>query len=223
MNELPSFWKRYHEALWLSTRLWRGFGHLGPRGPIDGPPCLVIPGFLTSDRSCMELRKALAEQGWRVYGWNQGINHGVKLDTFQKLEQLINVLYDGRPVLLVGWSLGGLYARELARKMPDKVEAVATLGSPIHGSLRLNHVWRLYEYFSGDEVDKTPVPRITLKPSVPCIAFWSANDGLIPPSAARGTKYERDIDIELTCTHMGFGSSYTATRQIASALKAYLT
>lgn len=222
-NDLPPVWKRYNEALWLTVRFWRGIGHNKARGPVTGQPCLVIPGFLSSDHSCMELRRALAEQGFRVYGWNQGVNKGAHFETMSRLKARILEIYDGRPILLVGWSLGGLFARELARDMPDKVSAVVTLGSPIAGDIHNNNVWQLYEWIAGHRVDSTPIPRICEKPPVPSLAIYSRNDGLIPPSAACGTENERDVAIELSCTHMAFGMSYNATRQAAAAIKGFIS
>ena len=62
----PSHFARWREVAALAPRAWRSFGHLGPRGPEDGPKCLVIPGFVATDRTSMELRRAFAEAGWLV-------------------------------------------------------------------------------------------------------------------------------------------------------------
>ena len=145
----------------------------GPLGPADGPPALVIPGFLATDRTTMALRKALAEAGWRVHGWELGWNLGVKADTLDRLGQRLDGIRDEQPVLVVGWSLGGLFARELARALPEKVRAVVTLGSPFSGDLHQNNVWRLYELVAGHKVDQPPIPRIIEKPPVPTLAIWS--------------------------------------------------
>ena len=72
----------------------------------------------------MDLRRALARSGWRVHPWNLGANLGAKPDTLVKLGKRLREIHDGRPVLLVGWSLGGLFARELAHLCPQKVRAV---------------------------------------------------------------------------------------------------
>jgi predicted esterase YcpF (UPF0227 family) len=216
--ELPSKWRRYHEALWLSARLWRALGHSYPRGPVDGQRCLVIPGFLTSDRSALELRRALAEQGFRVYQWGLGINKGAYTELFDALKARVNEIYDGRKILIVGWSLGGLFARELARQMPEKISAVVTMGSPISCDLKQNNVWKVYEWITGHTVDQTPVKRICEKPPVPSLAIWSKNDGLIPVNAAKGTNFERDDEFEISCTHMAFGLSYVATRKAAKKI-----
>jgi pimeloyl-ACP methyl ester carboxylesterase len=218
----PPGWKRYREAAWLAARFWHGFGHLGPRGPANGPPALVIPGFLASDRTDMELRRALARDGWRAHGWALGLNRGATNNTLRQLRERLDEIWDGRPVLLVGWSLGGLFARELAREVPDRVRAVVTLGSPFSGSPRQNNVWRLYEWVAGHSVDEPPVPHFPHKPPVPHLAIWSRRDGLIAPRSARGLEHERDKDVQIACQHMAFGVSRKATRQVAAEIRKFL-
>jgi pimeloyl-ACP methyl ester carboxylesterase len=213
---------RLREAAYLLARLWNGFGHLGARGPEDGPPALVIPGFIANDRTTMELRRALAEAGWRVHPWTMGWNLGAKADMIERLKARLDQLWDGRPVLIVGWSLGGLYARELARAAPNKVRAVATLGSPFSGDPHWNNVWRLYEWVAGHKVDEPPIPRITDKPPVPTLAIWSRKDGLIAVRAARGLAEESDRAVECDCGHMAFGVSRRATRQVVREIDRFV-
>jgi pimeloyl-ACP methyl ester carboxylesterase len=136
--------RRFKEFASLGSRAWRGIGHMGPRGPKSGIPTLVIPGFVANDRTTMELRRALAEAGFRVHPWRQGMNWGAKPDTLEQLKRAVDLCGHDEPLLLVGWSLGGLYARELARVEPDRVRAVVTLGSPVWGDRRrYTNVWRL--------------------------------------------------------------------------------
>ena len=201
----PPGWKRLTEATWLAARFWRSFGRVAPWGPEDGPPALVIPGFLAGDRTCMQLRRALADAGYRVHPWGLGINKGAK-----------------EPVLLVGWSLGGIYARELARHCPDKVRAVVTLGSPFSGDLHQNNVWRLYEFVARHKVDNPPIARLTEKPPVPHLAIWSKKDGIVAPRAAYGLDEERDKAVEIPCSHMAFGVSRRATRKAATEIRRFL-
>lgn len=221
-DQVPTAWRRIGEMVSLGPRMWRGFGHLGARGPIGGPPALVIPGFIASDRTTMELRRALAEAGFRVHPWRLGWNMGARADLIERLERSLDRVEDKRPVLLVGWSLGGIYARELARHRPQRVRAVVTLGSPFSGDPRLNNVWRLYERIAGHKVDETPIPRITAKPPVPTLALWSRKDGIVAASAARGLPDESDQAVELECNHMAFGVSARATRAAVGAITRFL-
>src|SRR5688572_18936854 len=81
----PSGWSRAREVAWHVPRLLAGLGPLGPRGPDDGPPVMVLPGFLAGDRTTMELRRALARGGWRAHPWGLGTNYGAKPDTLERL------------------------------------------------------------------------------------------------------------------------------------------
>jgi len=190
------------------------FRKRGPRGPLDGQPVLVIPGFLCSDQTTFSLRKRLAKHGYRVHGWKQGWNLGAREDTLERLRERIESLGHDRKLVIVGWSLGGLFAREYARYHPDQVRAVITLGSPFSGDPRQNNVWQLYERVAKHSVLEPPIPRVTDKPPVPHLAMWSRRDGLIAPRAARGLDHERDEEVELDCHHMAFAISPDAARQV---------
>jgi len=210
------------EIAWNLTRLWRGFGPLGPMGPEDGPPALVVPGFLATDRTTLPLRRALADAGWRVHGWERGWNLGVRADTVEHLRDRIDQIGHQQPILLVGWSLGGLFVRELARAFPERALAVVTLGSPFSGDARQNNIWPLYERVAGHKVDDPPIPRITDKPPVPHLALWSRKDGLIAPRAARGLDHERDKAVEVPVAHMAFGVSPRAARLVVREIDQFL-
>jgi len=203
-------------------RLGHAFVRPRPLGPEDGPPALVIPGFIATDRTTLELRRALAEAGWRVHGWDMGWNLGAKADTVERLRARLEAIGGGRPVLLVGWSLGGVFARELAHAMPDQVRAVVTLGSPFSGDPRLNNVWRLYERVAGHKVDQPPIPRISGKPPVLCLALWSRKDGIVAVRAARGLDGERDREVEVDCNHMAFAISRKAARRVVREIDMFL-
>jgi pimeloyl-ACP methyl ester carboxylesterase len=218
----PAAWLRYAEAGSLFGRFSHGFGDPGPRGPEDGPPALVIPGFLATDRTCLELRRSLARRGWRTYPWELGLNRGAHADVIRHLRQRLEVIHDGRPVLLVGWSLGGVFARELAREVPELVRAVVTLGSPFSGDPHQNNVWRLYEWVAGHPVDAPPVLHHPGKPPVPTLAIWSERDGIVAKRAARGLDGERDKQVEIGCGHMAFGISRRATQRVAREIGIFL-
>jgi len=218
----PSIRLRLGEAAWLLPRMWRLFGSTKALGPADGPPALVIPGFVAHDRTTEPLRKALADAGWRVHGWDMGLNLGVRADTVERLRQRLDMIGHHEPLLIVGWSLGGLFARELGRAVPDRVRAVVTLGSPFSGDPKQNNVWRMYELIARHKVDEPPIPRITDKPPVPHLALWSRKDGLVAPRSARGLEHERDKAVELDCTHMAFGISKRAARDVVREIEAFL-
>ena len=171
----------------------------------QGEPVMVIPGFLASDGSTRILRRRLQAAGYRVHGWGRGINFGVRPGLFDRLEACLATASRDGPVTLIGWSLGGIYARELAKRQPGKVARVITLGSPFSGDPRANNAWRLYEWVNRHKVDAPPIDvTVHEKPPVPTIAFWSRKDGIVAPASARGLPGEVDKAVELDCTHMGF-------------------
>jgi pimeloyl-ACP methyl ester carboxylesterase len=184
---------------------------------------MVIPGFIANDRTTMELRRALAEAGFRVHPWRQGVNWGAQPDTLERLKRAVERCGHDEPLLLVGWSLGGLYARELARAEPDKVRAVVTLGSPVWGDRRrYTNVWKLYECVAGHPVDQPPIPDSEEKPPVPTLAIWSSRDGIVGIPSARGTDKTRDKAVEVPTTHMGFAVSKKGTRAAVREIVRFL-
>jgi len=191
-------------------------------GPKGGPPVYVIPGFVASDKTCAALRHSLAEAGWRTFPWDLGFNKGAHADVIRHLRQRLEAIHDERPVLVVGWSLGGVYAREVAREVPELVRAVVTLGSPFSGDPHMNNVWRLYEWVAGHKVDDPPVMHYPAKPPVPTLAIWSKKDGIVAKRAARGLEGERDKQVEIGCSHMAFGVSRKATRRVAREIDLFL-
>lgn len=218
----PSRWQLVKEGAALWSRVWRGFGRLGERGPEQGEPLMVIPGFLATDRTTLGLQRALAGAGYRVTGWGLGLNTGVQADTLDRIVEGIARFGGGRPVVLVGWSLGGIYAREAAKRRPELVAKVITLGSPFSGDRRSNNVWQIYELVAGHPVDDPPIRTDTAeKPPVPTLAIWSRRDGIVAAAAARGQEGERDAELEIGSSHMGFAVSGRAYPQIVEAVRGF--
>lgn len=219
----PPDMHKWGELAWRLPRLLAGLGHLGPRGPEDGAPALVIPGFLANDRSTMDLRRALALGGWRAHPWLMGINRGAKAATMDQLASRLEAIWDGRKVLLVGWSLGGMFARELAWRVPQRVRAVVTLGSPFSGDYKTNtNIREFYERIAGHDVNAPPFERHSGKPPVPCLAIWSRKDGIVAPAAARGAAGEVDKAVELGTRHTGFAIDRPAMSRIVREIRLFL-
>lgn len=222
----PPAWNRVREVFWHLPRMLSGLGPLGPRGPEDGPPVLVIPGFLATDRTTMDLRRALARAGWRSHPWLLGMNGGAKANTMELLQQRLDAIFaeSKQPVLIVGWSLGGMFARQLACREPDKVRAVVTLGSPFSGNLKTNNNVRgFYEWIAGHDVNLPPFENMSHKPPVPCLALWSRKDGIVAPSAARGLAHEVDKAVQLDAGHMEFVVSRPVLSRIVAEIRKFLS
>jgi pimeloyl-ACP methyl ester carboxylesterase len=202
------------------TRLRASFAPAVPiGGKGDGRPVLVIPGFMASDATTSRLRRSLREAGFDAHGWSLGRNSGVKAGILENVAERIASIAAKGPVTLIGWSLGGLIAREYAKYAPGDVAKVVTLGSPFSGSLKANNAWRVYEWIAGHSVDSPPIAAVpNEKPPVPTIAFWSRRDGVVAPRSAHGEPGEADLSIEIDCTHMAFVADPGAIRAIAAAI-----
>lgn len=168
---------------------------------------MILPGFATHPVRMRYLAQQLEAAGHSTKRWGLGFNWGPDEERFEFLEARLADLHarHGRPVVLLGWSLGGLFARELAKRQPDAVAKVITMGSPFSGSPRANNVWRAYQFITGHSVDAPPIAAdLAAKPPVETVALWSANDGAIAPRCAAGRPNERDRAIAVRCTHIGF-------------------
>lgn len=192
-------------------------------GALDGAgqPVMVIPGILSSDSATALLRRTLDASGYRSHASELGFLTGIKAATLARaVDRLAAVAAaEQRKVALVGWSLGGLYARVLAQRHPELVELVMTLGTPFSGDRRANNAWRLYEAINDHKVDAPPVPDDpAVKPPVPTIALWSRKDGVIAPAAARGLPHERDAEVEVPFHHFALASTRPAIERVVTEL-----
>jgi len=188
----------------------------------DGRQILLIPGLLASEQRMEPLRAVLNAAGFKAHGWGMGRNFGPRPDSLEQIDRRVEAIRreSGTPVTLVGWSLGGLFAREYAKYATDKVNGVVTMGTPFSGDPRANHAWRLYQLVSGFPVDRPPFTcRREEKPPVPTVALWSRRDGVILPECARGRVGERDRAMEVDCTHMGFAAAPEGILAVGRALE----
>lgn len=186
-----------------------------------GHNVMVIPGFLASDRTTSRLRRSLGKAGFNCAGWGLGRNLGIGADIFAQLDEQLSRLPSAGQLTLVGWSVGGLIAREYAKYAPDRVAKVITLGSPFSGNPRANNGWRMYELIAGHKVDAPPVSvTLSVKPPVPTFAIWSPRDGMVAAHAARGLADEADVQIQRNSTHMGLIADPGIIRQVAEIIVA---
>jgi pimeloyl-ACP methyl ester carboxylesterase len=152
------------------------------------------------------------------------MNRGAQHDTLHQLGRRLDQIYDGRPILLVGWSLGGMFARELAHRYPNKIRAVVTLCSPFSGDYKTNtNICELYERIAGHDVNEPPFARMQGKPPVPTLAFWSRRDGIVAPNAARGQQHEIDHAVEIDTYHVGAVLWRPALTRIVGEVERFLT
>ena len=191
----------------------------------SGQPVMALPGYLTGDASSIRLRRSLKAAGYAAYGWGLGQNRGARADLLDRLGARIAELADRhrQPVGLIGWSLGGVFAREVAKARPDQVSLVVTLGSPFSGDLRANNAWRLYEWLNDHPVDRPPLEvDLPVKPPVTTVAVWSSRDGIVAPAAARGLPHEADFHREVPCRHLSYVRAAVGIRAIGEILARHL-
>lgn len=182
---------------------------------------MLLPGFGAHPARMRYMARQLEAAGHTVKRWGQGFNLGAHPDTLDRIEERLLDIHArfGEPVHLVGWSLGGVFAREVAKRHPDKVAKVITLGSPFSGHPRANNGWRAYHLVAGHRVEEPPVEcAVNIKPPVETVALWSPRDGIVHPRCARGRPGERDRAIALRCTHMGMVRSREAIEAVLKEL-----
>ncbi len=193
----------------------------GPTG--DGHPVLVLPGFMASDFSTGTLRRFLKRNGYAPHRWRLGRNRGpVDGVEGQLLSRLRSVRWRyGRKVSLVGWSLGGVYARMLANVAPQAVRSVITLGSPYNHDTKANHAWRLFEWVSGtsaDEVDPEMLERIRQTPTVPTTSIYTKTDGITAWQCCVEQVGPRAENVAVPGSHCGLGANPLVLNAIADRL-----
>jgi len=188
----------------------------------DGHAVLVLPGLLASDDSTKRLRRYLDSIGFDAHGWQQGRNYGLRPRVEDRLIERIKKLRQtsGRSVSLVGWSLGGLYARQLAKILPHDVRSVITLGSPFAGDPKSTNAWRIYEAFNGRNESAVPHHAGSLAecPPVPTTAIFSRSDGVCAWEACRETPGPRAESIEVYGSHLGLGHNPAVLHAVADRL-----
>lgn len=199
----------------LATPLLKNF----PVG--DGHPVMVLPGLMAGDLLTFFLRKFLKDRGYTAYAWEQGVNLGPRdglLDTcIVRVRELSEK--HGRKVSLIGWSLGGIYAREIAKALPDDVRCVLTLGSPFTGHPTATNAWRLYQAVSGKTaIDDVQIAEIKKTPPVPTTSIFSRTDGIVSWQCCVERETGQSENIEVHGSHTGMVANPTVLYAIADRL-----
>lgn len=194
-----------------------------PKG--DGHPVMVLPGFTAGDRSTDPLRRLLRDLDYRTYGWGLGTNVGptprILEGIFARLERANE--RRSEKVTVIGWSLGGIYARELARARPDLVRQVITLGSPIqmieNDTSSASRLWdSLSKYHTpGFRSPQREADRPLL--TVPTTSIYSRTDGVVNWKACLIRKTDRSENIRVFGSHCGLGFNTAAIYAITDRLK----
>jgi pimeloyl-ACP methyl ester carboxylesterase len=191
-----------------------------PRG--DGHPVLVFPGLGATDVTTAPLRSFLQDLGYSAYPWKQGFNLGPRQGVLENARTQAERIADrhGEPLSLVGWSLGGLYAREIAKQVPASVRCVVTLGSPFAGHPRATNAWRFYELVSGQRVVAPALmAQLKVAPPVPTTSIYSRSDGIVAWQCSVADDAPRVENIEVHASHIGMGMNPLALYAVADRLR----
>lgn len=196
-----------------------------PKG--DGHGVLVLPGFMASDSSTRPMRSLLKSLGYEAEGW--GLGRNIKVDN-ARIEAMAECVRDlaertGGKISIVGWSLGGVFARELAKMMPEKVRMVISLGSPISDEREHTNARKLFEWLNGAEPEPLKDGHFTgldIAPPVPTTSVLTKSDGVVH---WRGSVQHPHPDtdgqtenIEVLASHIGLGVNPTVMFAIANRL-----
>ena len=218
----PSKWHQLTEGVrtvqdFQAYLLWQHILSARPKLPENTPPIIVIPGFLSDDDSTLILRNILKKLGVNVQGWDLETNFGVRLDLIDGLSKLIVKVSEQskQKVVLVGHSLGGIYAKELAKMFPNLVDQVITLGSPIFDfEGKSSSISEIYKMFNPHKNYKDMLPKeITFKenfgllPSCPVTSIYSRADGIVQWQASLLPEGKLTQNIEVDCSHCGMAMS----------------
>jgi dienelactone hydrolase len=206
----------FNASLLLSPLLMRA-----PRG--DGHSVLALPGFLASDLSMAPMRRYLSELGYDAHAWRMGRNTGGLARMRAGLRERLAEIHasSGRKVSIVGWSLGGIYARDLALQAPEMVRSVVTLGSPFANDVRATNATRLYEALSGEAVGDNSELREAIAGDlpVPTTSIYSRTDGIVNwrTCLLRPSEAAENIEVHLA-SHVGLGVNPAALWAVADRL-----
>lgn len=207
-----------YAAMLASGRLLR---RLGQRHAGQGRPVLVFPGLGTNDLSTRPLRRLLADLGYHAHPWALGFNFGPRQGVIERCQQQLERLWreHGQPVSLLGWSLGGLYARELAKLHPEWTRCVITLGTPFTGHPKATNAWRFYQLLSGLSVDD---PRLLAQlrrpPPLPTSSIYSRSDGVVSWRCSVMEPGPLAENIEVQASHLGLAINPLALYAVVDRL-----
>lgn len=223
----PSFGLLLKESRVLAemSRYYMSKGQLNDCAEGQGQPLMLIPGFGGSDKHMKPLKLALKSLGFAPHGWGQGYNWGMRPQVRDGLAQRLQLLQErySQKVALVGWSLGGVFAREIARHQPEYVSMVFTMGSPINGHPNANNVARIFNLVNPRnkaDGDMDAFQRRRIPPPVPCVAMHSKTDGIVAWQCAREVAAPNTENVEVKGSHFGLPCNPQVVKLIAERLSA---
>lgn len=191
----------------------------------DGHPVIVYPGLGAGALTTAHLRGHLESCNFAAHDWSLGVNRGPDGDLHDWLVTLTERVREmhaqhGRKVSLVGWSLGGIYAREVAKSAPDSVRQVVTLATPFGSLSDANHAGTIFKLLGGDTSRLTPElqARLRERPPVPTTSIYSRADGVVCWRGCLESRGPRVENIAVSTSHLGMPSHPDVLRIVADRL-----
>lgn len=202
--------------------LFRPYLRVLPRG--DGHAVLIVPGFVQDAMAVTPLRQALRQLGYESHTWDQGRNLGFSKAALASLRAQAESLAAStkKKVSVIGWSLGGIFARELAFELPDVLRLVITLAAPFGRNPRASNMLWIYDLVTKsrvDEMDDEMVLRIREPLPVPSSAIYSRHDGIVAwETCVEEVLCATNENIEVVGSHSGLGFNMQVLWVIANRL-----
>lgn len=192
-----------------------------PRG--DGHSVLVLPGFMAGDTSTAPMRRLLRDLGYDAHGWGLGRNVRIDGEREREMHDVVERLFheSGRKITIIGWSLGGVFAREIAKVMPEMVRGVISLGSPISNDRNHTNARRLFEFLNGKNPEPIREGRyldLETAPPVPTTSILTKSDGVVAWRGSVQKPGPQTENIEIYASHIGIGVNPLAMVAIADRL-----
>jgi predicted alpha/beta hydrolase family esterase len=187
----------------------------------QGQVVIVVPGLLSSNFATKILRKYLNKIGFKAFGWQSGINLGRLESLAVIIKQVENTTNQyNQKVILIGWSMGGIFVREVAKDQPHHIKKVVTIGSPFADVNAPNHAKWAYNLFNkASTIDQNIVNQIHLPAPVQTIALYSKMDGMVPWEACMELEEdEMHKNIEISSSHFGMGANPNVLKVVAENL-----
>lgn len=211
-------------AIWESFKARKFIKSFSPEKKGNGKHVLVLPGLMGVDRLTKKLRTFINNIGYQAHPWGLGRNLGDTTTYLPKLEAKIDKLYQdrGEKIVLIGWSLGGIYARELAKLHPEKIEQVITLCSPFKIKHEKNYGEFIMNLTAKIKKFKPNPPELLANmgnpPPMPVTALYTKTDGIVPWEVCLENETDIHKNIELKCGHIAVIYHDEAMKIIADKL-----
>jgi predicted alpha/beta hydrolase family esterase len=193
----------------------------------DGHPVVIFPGLATDKHSIGPLTDFCERLGYAAFDWGRGFNTGPQGDVDDWLAQLSQHVCEltaehEEQVSLIGWSLGGIYAREVAKLLPQRVRQVITIGTPFAGTAEQTNVAWVYRLVNGQRpvLDQALLRRLRTPPPVPTTSIYSRTDGIVAWQACLNPASAPQAEnVEVDGSHCGLGWNPKVLAVIADRLR----